>query len=306
MSFKQYGEWLFEDDRSSIIYEKRGYLTENQKLAFKRSLIKEGFSEGVADTILTMTQLGLSGLSLAGNALLPGIGEVATAANIAISFGREDWLGVVLGIIGLVPYLGDAGEIVGRFLQTLRAPAVVGALTGSRAASAAGALGSALRSLPGVPTIVSGIERVIEFVARYSGQIIAMFQRAINSAGGGSAAARALTAGGGGSSSILQSIEQLLNSGPIQRILRSTTGTTIINGLRTGFNQLTRLLNYGLDLLRNRTVQRAITGEEIGHTISNALSDEESSEERSGSKPAVVAEGLKYTDIRFKKLAGIK
>lgn len=115
LNFKKYGEWLFEQDGSSIIYEKRS--------------LDENF---LSDTALDITQLGLGAAAAIADFTGAGVpvGVALGGANAAISFVRGDWLGVVLGIIPILNEIAPSLNILKRITELVHAiPGGGGALT---------------------------------------------------------------------------------------------------------------------------------------------------------------------------------
>lgn len=106
LNFKKYGEWLFEQDGSSIIYEKRS--------------LDENF---LSDTALDITQLGLGAASAIADfsGVGAGVGVALGGVNVGISFVRGDWLGVVLGIIPILNEISPSLNILKRITDLVRA-----------------------------------------------------------------------------------------------------------------------------------------------------------------------------------------
>lgn len=319
-SLKEYGEWLFEDN--SIINEKSIYLTESQLKRLERKLINEGWFDNVSDTALDIAQLGLTAVSFIPD---PFVGPTAGAANVAISIGREDWLGTVLGMIGLIPALGDAVEGVGKFLRAILPAAQEG-----------GAITQAIRTaitelVPQSSTIMRGIEQLTNFIMQNGRIIVDMFQAAGRGAGAGSLAA----ATAADAPAILRPIATLLDSAPIQSLLTGSRAEQIAGGIENGFSTLISLLNRAESLLSSAPeataaitagIGRAAGAAERGAAAIRSLGDSprlaaaggiigaaqpvaadiETSEENATSTKRVVAESYTYTNTRLKKLAGIK
>lgn len=229
LNFKKYGDWLFEQDGSSIIYEKyiirdSDLLTEAEGKALYEQLVKEGILDWIPSGVLDATQLVLTGVGF-----IPGVGTPANAANVAISIARGDWLGTVLGTIGLIPAIGGAVAGLGTFLRTLAASA--------RTEGAIASLASSLtRFVPMAPTLTRYISAVQNFVLRYSEPIVNLFRRAV------------------GSSYSLENIPSILR--PLQSLLENSRVMTAIrnspriaDGVESGFRQLETLLARSNELL---------------------------------------------------------
>lgn len=91
MSFKQYGEWLFEDDRSSIIYEKKAPL-----------------KEGVGSTLLDLGQFVASIIGSIPPLEATGVAEAVDFANGVIYAVRGQYVFAILSFIGaFAPIIGD-------------------------------------------------------------------------------------------------------------------------------------------------------------------------------------------------------
>lgn len=243
LDFKKYGDWLFEQDGSSIIYEKyiirdSDLLTEAEGKALYEQLVKEGILDWIPSGVLDATQLVLAGVGF-----IPGAGTPANAINVAISIGREDWLGTVLGTIGLIPAIGGAVAGLGSFLRTLAASA--------RAEGAIANLASSLtRFVPMAPTLTRYISAVQNFVLRFSEPIVNLFRQAALSGTTTAAAGRELVA----IQSALDDIPAILR--PLQSLLENSRVMTAIrnnpriaDGVASGFRQLENLLARSNELL---------------------------------------------------------
>jgi len=102
MRFKQYGEWLFEDDRSSIIYEKRN------------------LDEGVGSLLADVGQATLAFIGGLPPLEATGAAEAADALNAGIYFSRGDYINALFSLISVAPVIGDLIGKNGMILNFLR------------------------------------------------------------------------------------------------------------------------------------------------------------------------------------------
>lgn len=121
----EYSDWLF-DDGPTIIYEE----------AYKSKLIKENLERMILSEDWTdaLMDIGQFGLTLAGGIIPP-----LDLLNVGISIGRGQWLGAAIGLLALIPVIGDGVGIVHNVLNILRRiPGIGRLIPAARAAEEAG------------------------------------------------------------------------------------------------------------------------------------------------------------------------
>lgn len=273
-TFKKYSDWLFERSNKVPLNER----------IISNHLLEEGFLDDLDDTTVLWTQLGLSAIGL-----IPGLGVPADVANILISFDRQDWLGVALGLLGMLPVLGDAIGNVGNMLRFSIGIADSGSITIARPI-----ILHMIQFVERTPNILSYINRIDSFIASTSTEIINLFR----SARSGTAIA--------GMSEALRPLLAVVNDSRVVSLLRGPTGDNILTGLGVAFQNIRRILTSLASIFN--TVGRAAENAETIERVYRVLVEPEvmpASPAGTDTPTGTLSENFIYTDIRFKRLARI-
>lgn len=272
-TFKTYSDWLFESNKVPL----------NERI-ISDHLLEEGFLDDLDDATVLWTQLGLSAIGL-----IPGLGVPADVANILISFDRQDWLGVALGLLGMLPVLGDAIGNVGNMLRFSIGIADSGSITIARPI-----ILHMIQFVERTPNILSYINRIDSFIASTSTEIINLFR----SARSGTAMA--------GMSEALRPLLAVVNDSRVVSMLRGPTGDNILTGLGVAFRNIRRILNSLASIFN--TVGRAAANAETIERVYRVLVEPEvmpAAPASTDTPTGTLSENFIYTDIRFKRLARI-
>lgn len=318
--FKSYGEWLFEEDRSSIIYERKN-------LDIDLIFLNEGWTE----TLMDLGQIGLSVVGAIPPLEATGLSEAADIANFVIYLGRQMWLSALFSAISIIPIIGDAIGKSGQFLSWI-----------ARVGAGEGAMATVVSWISrNISSIYPALQRLSTFMDSWGKYIKRMFEiilehieseegegsssssdsnetnrRDLESAGWASVADSAASAAlmeQASTTDGLNSIPAYIR--PIaDTILASDTlknyfkNPNVVRGLTSAVDQAQNVITNAMNLVSNAH-NAAQTGGVDAKTAGSAAS---SSTAAPGANPKLtttrsgLTESVYYTDTRFKKLAGIK
>lgn len=322
--FKSYGDWLFEDDQTSIIYEKKYINVDLNELML---------NEGWTDTLMDLGQLGLSVIGALPPLEATGIAEAADIANFGIYLGRQMWLSALFSGISIIPIIGDA---IGKSSQLISWISRVGAGEGAMATLVrwvASNVRSIYPALQRLSTFMGSwgkyIKRLFEVVAHVVSREDENEETSSSSSNSSNSSSeeeinrrnantmmtmqaaglmeQGSTSGDANNPNYLNSIPEYIR--PIATtILASDTlkdffkNPNVVQGLTSAVDQASTLINNAMNLV-NGSANAVRTGG--GAAAAPAATDSGTGSGRSAARTAIT-ESVYYTDTRFKKLAGIK
>lgn len=267
VNFKEYGDWLFEDRSSSIIYEHQ-------------------LNEGVADLLADLGQSVIAAIGALPPLEATGVAEAADTMNAVIYAARGQYVNCLLSLISVAPVIGDALGKSGMVLNFLRRVVQSGGRAGQAATWTIQNLPRLQTSLRTLANFVKNNKTKIKLALEYAGRRFEQLRAERSTAGMTQPTAPATTLNEEDVSSEIANLPAPIRA-IVDYILRTPQlatyfeNSTFIQNMKAAVDSVENIFNDALEMIQNAR---------------NADSEER--------EPSSEAEGT-MNEERFKKLAGI-